>query len=260
MNSPRSVRAARPNRAVTVPTAGCVRISCNSRSISGTYNPFGATQNPQDVIDQITTSLVRRGKAELTMYDASISGELFDFGDDAVRMAAGVEYREESVADVPDDQFQRGLIFGTESVSAAGARDIWSAYVEFAVPLFKGLDLSRGPALRRLQRFRQHDQSEAVVALCADRLARVPRLLGHGLPRAVARADWPWTRPRSRASSATRSAAPTTRLYCAATDYTIVFTGNPEPEGGRIRVLQLRRVLGGCGLHGERRLLGHHAG
>jgi outer membrane receptor protein involved in Fe transport len=56
-------------------------------------------------------------------------------------MAAGVEYREESVSDVPDDQFQRGLIFGTESVSAAAERDITSLFVEFSLPLLQNLEM-----------------------------------------------------------------------------------------------------------------------
>ena len=59
-----------------------------------------------------------------------------------VRMAAGLEYRDESISDVPDDQFQRGLIFGTEAVSAAASRDIWSAYVEFSLPLLESLELT----------------------------------------------------------------------------------------------------------------------
>jgi outer membrane receptor for ferrienterochelin and colicin len=57
-------------------------------------------------------------------------------------MAAGAEYRDESVSDVPDDQFQRGLIFGTEAVSAAASRDSWAAFVEFAVPVLDSLELS----------------------------------------------------------------------------------------------------------------------
>jgi outer membrane receptor protein involved in Fe transport len=57
-------------------------------------------------------------------------------------MAAGLEYRDESISDVPDDQFQRGLIFGTEAVSAAASRDIKSAYIEFSVPLLETLELS----------------------------------------------------------------------------------------------------------------------
>jgi len=122
---------------------GWVRTDFLQQEINaGRYNPFGATQNPRSVIDAITTSLVRRGKSDLTMYDAQISGELFSMPAGAVRMAAGAEYREESISDVPDDQFQRGLIFGTEAVAAAAARDSWAAYVEFAVPLLPGLELS----------------------------------------------------------------------------------------------------------------------
>jgi iron complex outermembrane receptor protein len=193
----------------------------------GAYNPFGATQNPQSVIDQITTSLVRRGKSELTMYDAQISGELFEFRDDAVRMAAGLEYREESVEDVPDDQFQRGLIFGTESVSAAGARDNWSAFVEVAVPLATGLDLSA--ALRYDDYSDFGNSTNPKVALRwepVESLAfrgswgtgfRAPSLAQVGLgPSQESRffqdqfgcADNP--------------------VYCTSTDFTIVFTGNPE--------------------------------
>ena len=107
---------------------------------AGTYNPYGGVTNSQDVIDAVSTSLVRQGHSDLTAAEANITGSLFDMPAGAVRMAAGVEYREESISDVPDDQFQRGLIFGTESVSAAGSRDIKSAYVEFSVPLLDNLE------------------------------------------------------------------------------------------------------------------------
>ena len=194
---------------------------------SGAYNPFGATQNPQDVIDQITTSLVRRGKSELTMYDASISGALFDFGDDAVRMAAGLEYREESVADVPDDQFQRGLIFGTESVSAAGSRNSWGAYVEFAVPLFKGLDLSAALRYDDYSDFGNTTNPKLSLRYAPiDSLAfraswgtgfRAPSLAQIGLG--------PSQESRFFSDAFGCAVNP---VYCAATDYVIVFTGNPN--------------------------------
>jgi iron complex outermembrane recepter protein len=107
----------------------------------GNYNPFSTTANPQSVINDITTSLVRRGKSDLTSFDASVNGSLFDLSAGPVLMAAGLEYREESVSDIPDDQFQRGLIFGTESVAAGAERDISSAYVEFSVPLLESVEL-----------------------------------------------------------------------------------------------------------------------
>jgi len=209
-------------------TMGWVRTDFLQQQLNANaYNPFGATQNPQSVIDQITTSLVRRGKAELTVYDGTISGELFDFRDDAVRMAAGVEYREESVQDVPDDQFQRGLIFGTESVSAAGSRNSWGAFLEFAVPLFDGLDLSAAVRYDDYSDFGNTTNPKLAVRWAPiESLAfrgswgtgfRAPSLAQVGLGPSQ----------ESRFFSDSFGCADNT-VYCAATDYTIVFTGNPE--------------------------------
>ena len=121
---------------------GWVRVDYLQQEIdAGNYNPFGGTTNPDEVIDRITTSLVRRGDSHLTAFDAHITGEAFTFNDDPVMMAAGIEYRDEDVKDIPDDQFQRGLIFGTESVAAQASRDQWAAYVEFSIPLTEQLEL-----------------------------------------------------------------------------------------------------------------------
>ncbi len=209
---------------------GWVRTDFLQQEINaGNYNPFGATQNPQDVIDRITTSLVRRGKAELTMYDATISGALFDFGDDAVRMAAGVEYREESVNDVPDDQFQRGLIFGTESVSASGSRDITSAYVEFAVPLFPGFEASAAVRFDDYSDFGNTTNPKLALRYAPiDSLAfraswgtgfRAPSLAQIGLG--------PSQESRFFSDSFGCADNPS---YCTSTDFNIVFTGNPNLE------------------------------
>lgn len=108
----------------------------------GNYNPFGGAYNSPEVIDAITTSLVRRGESHLTAYDASISGEAFALGDHMVSVAAGVEYREEDAFDQPDDQFQRGLIFGTESVSAQADREQYAAYVELLIPVADELEFT----------------------------------------------------------------------------------------------------------------------
>lgn len=107
---------------------------------AGNYNPFGGTINDPEVINDITTSLVRRGESHLTAVDASIAGEAFKLGNHYVSMAAGLEYRQEDVFDQPDDQFQRGLIFGTESVQAEAERDQWATYVEFLIPITDQLE------------------------------------------------------------------------------------------------------------------------
>ncbi|TQV86838.1 TonB-dependent receptor [Aliikangiella coralliicola] len=121
---------------------GWVRTDFLQREIdAGRYNPFGGTINPQSVIDDITTSLTRRGESRLTAVEGKFSGELFEMASGYVAMAAGFEYRKESVKDIPDDQFQRGLIFGTESVSAQASRDHWSVFTEFSLPLSDTLEL-----------------------------------------------------------------------------------------------------------------------
>lgn len=123
-------------------TQGWVRVDYLQREINaGRYNPFGGTYNAPDVIADITTSLVRLGESRITSADFSISGDLFDFNQNTVMMAAGLEYRKEQVADTPDEQFQKGLIFGTEAVSAAAKRSQWAAYVEFSVPFSDALEL-----------------------------------------------------------------------------------------------------------------------
>jgi len=196
---------------------------------SGEYNPFGGFVNPQDVIDQITTSLVRQGKSDLTMYDAQITGKLFDMGAGPLMMAAGLEYRDESVSDVPDDQFQRGLIFGTEAVSAEAERNNWSAFVEFSLPLAKSLEL---------QVAGRHDDYEGFGSSTNPKVA----LRWAPLDSFALRASWG---EGFRAPSLAQIGLGPSQesefftdtfgcldnpAYCANTDFQIIFAGNPDLE------------------------------
>jgi iron complex outermembrane receptor protein len=214
-------------------TQGWVRTDFLQQQIdAGLYNPFGATQNDPAVIQSITTNLVRRGKADLKMMDAQVSGEIFQLGGRPVLMAAGVEYREESVSDIPDDQFQRGLIFGTESVSAKADRENTAAFVEFAVPVLEGLDLELAA------RFDDYDDFGSTTnPKIAVRYAPIDML--------ALRASW-GTGFRA-PSLAQIGLGPSQEsqffidqfacdgglaIACNALDYTIVFSGNPnlQPE------------------------------
>ena len=75
-------------------------------------------------------------------YEAQVTGDLFELPAGMVRIAGGAEWRSESISDIPDDQFQRGLIFGTEAVTAEADRQTYAGFVELAVPVVKGLELS----------------------------------------------------------------------------------------------------------------------
>ncbi|WP_339767538.1 TonB-dependent receptor [uncultured Paraglaciecola sp.] len=122
---------------------GWIRVDYLQREIdAGNYNPFGGTYNNPDVVADISTSLVRQGESHMTSFNANIAGEAFTVADITVQMAAGAEYREEDAFDKPDEQFERGLIFGTEAISAQASRDITAAYVEFLVPFTDTFDVT----------------------------------------------------------------------------------------------------------------------
>jgi outer membrane receptor protein involved in Fe transport len=193
----------------------------------GNYNPFGGTFNSTEVIRAITTSLVRQGKSDLTMYDAQITGPLFDMSAGPVMMAAGLEYRDESVSDVPDDQFRRGLIFGTEAVSANAQRANWSAFAEFSMPLVETLDLELAVRYDDYDDFGSSTNPKVAVRWApVDQLAfraswgtgfRAPSLAQIGLGPSQ----------ESEFFQDTFGCADNP-AYCANTDFTILFSGNPD--------------------------------
>ncbi len=207
---------------------GWVRTDFLQQQINlGNYNPFGGTVNPQSVIDAITTSLVRQGQSDLTSYNAEISGDLFELPAGKVGLAAGAEYREEKIQDVPDDQFQRGLIFGTEAVSAKASRDVYAGYVEASLPVVKGLDLDLALRYDHYSDFGSTTNPKVAVRWAPiDTLAfraswgtgfRAPSLAQIGLGPSQ----------ESQFFTDTYGCADNP-AYCAATDYTIVFSGNPN--------------------------------
>ncbi|KXJ51313.1 MAG: TonB-dependent receptor [Colwellia sp. Phe_37] len=211
-------------------TQGWVRTDFLQQEIdAGSYNPFGGTFNDPEVIDRITTSLVRRGESHMTSFDANITGEAFDFGDGVVMMAAGIEYREEDVNDIPDDQFQRGLIFGTESVSASAEREQYAAYVEFSIPVSDSLELQLagryddysdfGNTTNPKIAFRWAPSDEITVRASWAQGFRAPSLAQIGLGPSQKSQFFVDTQRCEQ-----------TGLDCQALDYNIEFSGNPDLE------------------------------
>jgi iron complex outermembrane recepter protein len=194
---------------------------------AGRYNPFGGVQNPQSVIDAITTNLVRRGKSDLTSFDAQLSGDVFTMPAGAVGMAVGLEYRDEKVSDIPDDQFQRGLIFGTEAVSAAASRDNWSAFVEFAVPLLDTLELSLAARYDDYSDF--GDTTNPKIALRWEPLESLALRASWGTGfRAPSLAQIGLGPSQESLFFTDTYGCADNPAYCPATDYNIVFAGNPD--------------------------------
>lgn len=200
----------------------------------GNYNPFGGTYNSAEVIDAITTSLVRRGESHLTAYSASITGDAFRLGDHMVSMAAGVEYREEDAFDQPDDQFQRGLIFGTESVSAQAARDQYAAYLEFLVPLTDTLEFTLAGRYDHYSDFGSTTNPQAAIQWRPRENFTLRASYGQGF-RAPSLAQiglGPSQESNFFTDTYRCPTADPSNPACAATDYTIVFVGSEglQPE------------------------------
>ncbi len=225
---------------------GWVRTDLLQQEINaGRYNPFGGVRNPQSVIDAITTSLVRRGVSHMTSLDAKVSGELFELEHGAVGVAFGAEYRKEDARDQPDDQFVRGLIFGTESVSAAAARSQKAAYVEFAIPVLADLEMQVA------QRYDHYSDFGGTAN---------PKVGFHYTPTDTFSLRGSWSQGFRAPSLAQIGLGPSQESQffvdtfrcptanpsnpaCASTDYTIVFAGNPNLEAEESETWNIGAIL-----------------
>lgn len=222
---------------------GWVRTDLLQREIdAGRYNPFGGVQNPQSVIDAITTSLVRQGKSQLTSANFTVDGNLFDTRYGGVAMAAGIEHREEEASDIPDDQFQRGLIFGTESVSAQASRDISSAFVEFAVPLPANLDLTLAGRYDDYSDFGSTANPMLNLLWTANDMLSLRASWGTGF-RAPSLAQIGLGPSEESIFFEDTYGCDVNPSYCASTDYNIVFSGNPDLEAEESESFNIGAVL-----------------
>ncbi|QOC21473.1 TonB-dependent receptor [Wenzhouxiangella sp. AB-CW3] len=105
------------------------------------YDPFGTQPNDPEVIDRFTSRITRTGTSRQRFFDAGVDGIAGELPGGPIGLAAGYQYREESIRDIPDIQFRRGEIIGTEATQVQGSRDINSVYAEAVFPLLDNLEL-----------------------------------------------------------------------------------------------------------------------
>ena len=118
----------------------------NSRRVqeaidNGSWNPFEPSANSQAALDYIETTTTRVGSSTNRSYDAKISGPVMELPHGELMVAVGMEYREETISDNPDDQFLRGEVFGTEATQANGDRDNLAVFGELAIPVLDNLEV-----------------------------------------------------------------------------------------------------------------------
>lgn len=132
-----------------------------ARTDETAYNPFNggdpldpsrrdSTPNPSSVTEGMLVDVSRISTTTLTMADFKLSRpDLLELPGGGLGMAAGVEYRRESFKDDRDDRLDGTIVFtaldgtvhGSDVLGASptpdtkGARDVFSAFLEFAVPI-----------------------------------------------------------------------------------------------------------------------------
>ena len=126
------------------------------------YNPFAAGEPGVSAGTNIERALInvyRKNKTDLKMIDFKVSHPmLFNLPAGPVGFLAGAEYREESYSDDRDPRLDGTIQFtypvdgttfpyvsdvmnSSPSADGKGSRDTFSAFVEFAIPVFSNFDL-----------------------------------------------------------------------------------------------------------------------
>lgn len=128
------------NKVVNVDSGYFLNDRMRSAIADRSLNPF-ALNNPQSVIDAISSSDRRTGETTHGFADARLSGELFALRGGPVGYAAGVTLAREEIEDVPGANARAGNIFGGIQQSQVVAdRKLAAAYVELSAPLARTVE------------------------------------------------------------------------------------------------------------------------
>ena len=123
-----------------------------------TYNIFNGAAGDRSGLEPALIEVYRIDKSDLKMVDFKITrNDLFELPAGPVGFLAGVEYREESFTDDRDPRLDGTIAFvsyegatfpevsdvanSSPTADNSGERDVTSLFTEFAVPVFKTLDL-----------------------------------------------------------------------------------------------------------------------
>ena len=130
------------------PGASFVGETCEDAGLTTLwYNPFGGQTDQAAGIDEaIRTTARRSGESDMFAVDAIFSGELFDWNGRTVSAAFGLEWRNESVKDVPSGvavatTFNPEPILGFSSTSADAERDQYAVFAELFIPITDQFDV-----------------------------------------------------------------------------------------------------------------------
>ena len=112
-------------------------------SLASSYNLDNPTANSQAVQDQFLIDFPRKSQSTLKFVDTKATTEIqqLRLPGGPVALALGGEFRAESLRDRPSQTALAGDILGQGVTSTDGKRRTTSAYVEFALPVLKQLEV-----------------------------------------------------------------------------------------------------------------------
>ena len=127
---------------VVVTSRNQIRAADLQAALNGTtrqtaLNPFGPSDN-RDVVNRLFTISNSTYAAKSEMFDATITGNMFELPGGEIGLAAGVESRKDMIQQDPDTAAFVGSGGGTPY---RGDRDIFSAYVEATFPLTRAIEV-----------------------------------------------------------------------------------------------------------------------
>ena len=147
------------------------------------------------------------GTSDSNTIDAKISGEIMQLSAGPLQYAAGYQWSDGNLKTSPSPALFTGDIAGLGGATAPvdQSRTVNAIFGEFAIPVFKSLELQRAGPVRRLRRRRQQVHLQGEPALAAGQAVSGPRVVQHGLPAADA------ARPLDAADRSARRSSSVTR-------------------------------------------------
>jgi outer membrane receptor protein involved in Fe transport len=137
-------------------TTGLINLTAMGKALGGEctaatgcvpLNLFGGEGSiTQEMMDYVTFDSVSRQGSELKDFTLNFSGDVIELPGGVVGAAIGFERREESGYDTPDPLTASGESSGNQRDATSGGFRLDEAYIEFAIPVFEGFNLT--PAVR----------------------------------------------------------------------------------------------------------------
>jgi outer membrane receptor protein involved in Fe transport len=125
-------------------------LTCGSGAgLAGVYNPFLANDAGNEALLALAQEVpTRDGVSTVYGWDAQISGDLFEFNDQIIRSAFGLEMRREEITDTPSENSRASSeneylvdVFGFGSSVSAADRNQMAAFAEIYAPLTDTVEL-----------------------------------------------------------------------------------------------------------------------